>query len=128
MGPTLVALAGPVRGRTISLAGDGLAIGRGPSNDIPPTDPPLSRSPSVLATDQDRVTLTDLDSANGTFVNGVPIKTRVLAHGDQVKVGESVFLYLAHEGELPEDPAIELDDRVRRSTAQLRNEDVLYMH
>src|SRR4051812_22205058 len=127
MGPTLVALAGPVRGRTISLAGDGLTIGRGPSNDIHPTDLSLSRSHSVLVTDQDRVTLTDLDSANGTFVNGVPIKTRVLEHGDQIKVGESVFLYLAHDGELPEGPAVELDDHVRRSTAQLRNEDVLYL-
>jgi len=128
MAPTIVALAGPLRGRTVSLVGGALTIGRGPSNDVHPADLSLSRSHSVLATDQDRVTLTDLDSANGTFVNGVPIKTRLLAHGDQVKVGESVFLYLAHEGELPEDPAIELDDRVRRSTAQLRNEDVLYMH
>src|SRR3982751_2970499 len=124
MAPNLVALAGPLRGQIISLTGDGLTIGRGPSNDVHPADLSLSRSHSVLATEQDRVTLTDLDSANGTFVNGVPIKTRLLEHGDQVKVGESVFLYLAHEGELPERAAIELDDRVRRSTARLRHEDV----
>jgi hypothetical protein len=39
------------------------------------------------------VTIADLDSRNGTFVNGVPIKQRVLEHGDHIRMGESEFLF-----------------------------------
>jgi pSer/pThr/pTyr-binding forkhead associated (FHA) protein len=125
MTPSLVAISGPLRGQAVPLTLEPLTIGRDPANHLHPPDLSLSRSHSVVVTDDDRVTLTDLDSVNGTFVNGMPIKTRVLEHGDQVKVGESVFLFVAHDGAAVDGAAVELDDRVRHSTAQLRNEDVL---
>src|SRR5258706_137710 len=96
MAPRLVAIAGPIRGETLPLAEGAVTIGREPSNHLHPPDLSLSRSHSVLVTDQGLVTITDLESVNGTFVNGVPIKTRVLEHGDQVKVGESVFVFATH--------------------------------
>src|SRR5687767_1881701 len=37
--------------------------------------------------------IVDLDSRNGTMVNGVPIRAHALADGDQVRVGDSVFLF-----------------------------------
>jgi transcriptional regulator with GAF, ATPase, and Fis domain len=128
MVPSLVAIAGPLRGQTVSLTEESLTIGREPSNRLHPPDLSLSRSHSVLVSDHDGVTLTDLDSVNGTFVNGVPIKTRVLEHGDQIKVGESVFLFVAHENAASDASDIELDDRMRHSTAQLRKEDMLYLY
>ncbi len=39
-------------------------------------------------------------------MNGVPVKERVLAHGDQVRVGDSVFLFLLEETEVPQAGAI----------------------
>ncbi len=41
----------------------------------------------------------DLESLNGTFVNGVPVKERLLDHGDQIAIGDSLFLLLVEESE-----------------------------
>src|SRR6267378_7357545 len=109
MAPRLIAIAGPVRGETLPLADGTVTIGREPSNQLHPPDLSLSRSHSVLVTDQGLVTITDLESVNGTFVNGVPIKTRVLEHGDQVKVGESVFVFVTHETARSDASAVEID-------------------
>jgi hypothetical protein len=49
----------------------------------------------------------------------------LLGHGDQIKVGESVFLSVANETGASDASVIELDDRVLRSTAQLHKEDIL---
>src|SRR5258705_3271882 len=125
--PRLVAIAGPIRGETLPLAEGAVTIGREPSNHLHPSDLWLSRSHSVLVTDQGLVTITDLESVNGTFVNGVPIKTRLLEHGDQVKVGESVFVFATHETASADASAVEIDDAVRRATVQLKTADMLYL-
>jgi transcriptional regulator with AAA-type ATPase domain len=63
------------------------------------------------------VTLKDLESLNGTFVNGVPITERLLEHGDQLKIGESVFLFVAQDAARPAGESVELDhEAVGRST------------
>ena len=41
--------------------------------------------------------MSDRDSQNGTFVNGIPVKARVLVNGDQIAVGSSVFVFLWEE-------------------------------
>ena len=41
-----------------------------------------------------RCVIRDLDSRNGTFVNRVPVKERELGNGDEVRLGECVFLFL----------------------------------
>ena len=67
----------------------------------------------------------DLDSYNGTFVNGVPIKEQTLVHADQIKIGSISLLFLVGEGE---DPALVslvlLDDSnvVTQSVRQVRPE------
>jgi len=127
LSPTLVAIAGPLRGQAVPLTDEPLTIGREPSNQLHPPDMSLSRRHSVLVTDHDCVTLTDLESVNGTFVNGIPVKARVLEHGDQIKVGESVFLFVDQDAAAAEGVPVELDDVVRRVTVQLRKEDVLYL-
>jgi len=125
MPPSLVALAGPLKGETIPLSADPVTIGRETSNRVQPHDLSLSRRHCVAAVDAERVRLTDLDSLNGTFVNGIPIKERVLEHGDRVQIGESVFLFVEHEAARPEDDLAELtDDPVGRSTVRLARQDV----
>ena len=42
-------------------------------------------------------TLTDLGSLNGTFVNGVQVKERVLAGGDEIRIGDTLFVFLTAE-------------------------------
>ena len=53
--------------------------------------------------------MSDLGSAHGTFVNGVPVKDQVSAHGDQIRVASSVFWFLLHEEDTPAAVPVELD-------------------
>jgi transcriptional regulator with GAF, ATPase, and Fis domain/pSer/pThr/pTyr-binding forkhead associated (FHA) protein len=74
-------------------------------------------------------TIVDLESFNGTFVNGVPVKTQALAHGDQIAVGDVVLLFLLHETEAGARAVIQSseDDLITRSTVRLRREEALYL-
>ena len=54
-------------------------------------------------------TIIDLESFNGTFVNGVPVKEQALAHGDQIAVGDVVLLFLLHETEAGTKAAIQVE-------------------
>src|SRR5207248_8423554 len=92
--PSLIALAGPMHGTVVPLDEGELSLGRDSTNQLHPADLSLSRRHSTFSVHDAQVIVTDLDSMNGTFVNGAPIKSRVLEHGDQVKVGESLFLFL----------------------------------
>src|SRR2546426_56320 len=112
MNPKLAAVAGPRQGNVIPLGEEPLSVGRDTSNQICLASMWVSRRHCVIERQGARVTIADLGSHNGTFVNGVPIKERVLAHGDQVRIGDSVFLVLLQEVESPPcgDP-VELNDQ-----------------
>ncbi|HYR74674.1 MAG TPA: sigma 54-interacting transcriptional regulator [Pyrinomonadaceae bacterium] len=75
-------------------------------------------------------TISDLESYNGTFVNGVPVKEHPLAHGDQIAVGDVVLLFLLHEAEVARETTgqSQEDNLITRSTVRLRREDALYLH
>jgi len=57
--------------RLLSLTGDGLAIGRAESNDLPLPDESVSEEHAFIDWDGQQVTITDLGSKNGTFVAGI---------------------------------------------------------
>jgi transcriptional regulator with GAF, ATPase, and Fis domain len=90
--PSLVALTGPLQGQTFELRGDEISLGRHPSNDLRLADPSVSRHHCVLRRTEDGWLVADLESRRGTFVNGLPVRERDLAHGDFLVVGESTFL------------------------------------
>jgi Nif-specific regulatory protein len=72
--------------------------------------------------------ISDLDSYNGTFVNGVPVKEQTLAHADQIKVGSIALLFLTGESEDPTTfSLVQLDDSkvVTQSTRQMRPDETL---
>jgi len=122
MNPKLSAVAGPQQGTVIPLDEARTSIGRDPGNQIRIQEMAVSRRHCLLEKRDSGVVLTDLGSHNGTFVNGVPVKERRLEHGDQVRVGASVFLFLEHEAEAaPSGPAVELKDEgiVAGSTIEL---------
>jgi len=68
-------------------------IGREDDNHIRLNDERVSRFHAKIQEDAGRVILTDLDSTNGTRVNGHPIRMRVLQIGDQVLIGRCLLLY-----------------------------------
>ena len=88
----LLVIEGPFAGRR--LAADGLVLGRsvaGPGG--LPDDPELSRRHARVGRDADgRLTIEDLGSANGTFVNGVQVHApEVLNVGDVVRIGLTIL-------------------------------------
>ena len=97
MNHRLVARDGPLKGSVFVLDNTEFSVGRNPSNRLAVSDPSLSRQHCVIAPNGSHFEVRDLDSRNGTFVNGVPVHERVLADGDQIQIGNSLFLFLAEE-------------------------------
>jgi Nif-specific regulatory protein len=129
MNPKLVAVAGPLKDSAFEVAGEELSIGRDSSNTVRVADSLLSRRHCAVRRAGEGFRLSDLDSLNGTFVNGKPVREHALEHGDQVAVGESRFVFLLHEGEpavLPSNP-VELSERrlTAATTVHLRADEAL---
>lgn len=100
--PQLVAIDGPLKGTTYTISSDRFSIGRKSENTLAQADLSISRHHCTIDFAGDRFRITDHDSQNGTFVNGIPIKERTLIHGDQIAVGISVFVFLMEEmGPIP---------------------------
>jgi pSer/pThr/pTyr-binding forkhead associated (FHA) protein len=66
----LTVQTGQLRGTTVEVSGDEFLIGRGSSCHLVLDDPKASRTHAKVSLRGRRPTLQDLDSANGTFVNG----------------------------------------------------------
>ena len=90
----LVVLAGPLCGEAFPIEGPGLTIGRDTATQLSIPDRLMSRRHCEVQTVDGGFVLRDLGSSNGTFVNGIPIRERMLQHGDRVRVGDSVLLFL----------------------------------
>ena len=128
MGPRLSAITGPLQGSSFSLTDAEIFIGRDPSNTICVTDLLLSRQHSVIRKDEMRFTIADLDSLNGIFVNKKRVMKHVLQHGDQIQLGESLFVFL-EENEKEAISQVNVDKSIfsAQSTVQLRIEDAVYL-
>src|SRR5690348_9825244 len=90
----LEALAGPLKGTTIELDTEETSIGREPSNRVSILDASVSRRHCTVLRETDQFKIQDLNSRNSTFVNGVPVTEKSLASGDEIKIGNSVFLFI----------------------------------
>ncbi len=74
-----------------------LRIGRSPDNDIVVADLGVSRHHAELRNLGGRYLIADLDSYNGTYVNGQRVTSAPLAEGDIVGIGSSVFRLVGQE-------------------------------
>lgn len=90
---TIQVLEGLERGKIYSNLSTPVTIGREDDNVIRLNDERVSRFHAKIQEDGDRIILTDLDSTNGTRVNGHPVQLRVLQAGDQVWVGRCLLVY-----------------------------------
>src|SRR6201999_2183194 len=94
---TLRVLDGADRGRVFEELPTPVTIGREEGNSLQLNDERVSRFHVKIQEDQDKVVLTDLESTNGTKVNGEDIQLRILRFGDMVSVGRSVLLFGSRE-------------------------------
>jgi len=128
MQPKLAALNGPMRKSKFPLAGV-LSIGRNSTNSICLDEASVSPEHCRINCEKERFLLTDLDSDSGTFVNGIPVRQRLLSPGDEIAVGNSLFLFEAARTPSPARSAVQLDEdsAAHAQVEQLRHEELLYL-
>src|SRR5580765_1996502 len=129
--PRLVAVAGPLRESVFALPESELSLGRDASNGLPISDPSVSRRHCLIRREGSGFKIRDLDSRNGTLVNGEPAKDHWLHHLDEIAVGDSVFRFLLDDdADRPSGSSrsVEFDDLGQtHATAEIRPQDVLYL-
>ncbi len=95
---TLRVLDGADRGKVFEDLPTPLTIGREEGNSVQLNDERISRFHLKIQEDQQKIVLTDLESTNGTKVNGENVQLWILRPGDVIFVGRTLLLYGArHE-------------------------------
>src|SRR5215470_10803378 len=129
--PRLVAVAGPLRESVFALPESELSLGRDASNGLPIGDPSVSRRHCLIRPEGSGFKIRDLESRNGTLVNGEQVKDHWLHHLDEIAVGDSVFRFLLEDDAeriSGSSRTVEFDDLGQtHATAEIRPQDVLYL-
>jgi len=127
--PRLLVLSGPLKESTILLSESEITIGREASNGIAIADPSVSRKHCLVSWHDGKFRLRDLDSRNGTLVNGTVIEEQWLEHGDEIAAGDSSFLFLLEDKDLaPPEGRVEFEDAdVSAETTVIHPRDAVYL-
>src|SRR5262245_660225 len=123
MEPKLIAISGPRNGEIFVISSEEAGVIGRDSDWLLLKDASASRRHCEVRIERGRCLLTDLQSRNGTSVNGVPIKERILKHGDRIEIGNSIFIFLTEIGtadEPPERSEISESKSFVRSTIRVR--------
>jgi predicted component of type VI protein secretion system len=94
---TFQVLEGIDKGRVFRDLPTPVTVGREEGNLLRLNDERVSRFHAKVQVDDDDYILTDLESTNGTRVNGAVVQIRRLRFGDRVGVGRSVLLFGSNE-------------------------------
>jgi Nif-specific regulatory protein len=103
-------IAGPSKDQTIPLPDGEATVGRDPTNVVAVIDPSVSRKHCLLRSEDGRFLIKDLESRNGTVVNGETVKEKWLRHGDEIATGDSVFLFLMEDDDRLLASRVEFED------------------
>jgi two-component system, NtrC family, sensor kinase len=103
--PTLFVIRGVDQGSRFELSEPTVRLGRDPSSTIPLHDTEVSRHHAEIRRIEGEYSISDLNSSNGTFVNGQRIRHQQLTSGDQLQVGSTLMLYTGPAEESEEDLA-----------------------
>jgi len=93
MGPRLEAIAGPLEGATFALSAE-VSIGRDPCSTVSIPDAALASRHCAIRKQGEQFQLQVIENSGTVLVNGLPASSHVLGDGDEIKVGNSVFLVL----------------------------------
>jgi pSer/pThr/pTyr-binding forkhead associated (FHA) protein len=122
----LIIVAGPITSATFDLTEDEISIGREVTSHVRLADPSVSRRHSLIRKETEHFKIIDLDSFNGTYVNGALVMEQSLKQGDQIAIGDVMLLFLLLDVEKETaQPAVQLDDAsfLTQSTLQLKKQD-----
>src|SRR5215469_2467404 len=96
--PRLVAISGPLGGTVRAVKDDPLSLGRDAAKQDMIGDSAISRKHCAISrVSQDTYEIVDLESRNGTFVNGIQISRTPIRHGDRIRIRTSEFLFLTDQ-------------------------------
>src|SRR5258708_12209347 len=125
----LLVLSGPLKDSIIPLCEGEVMIGREAADGIAIVDASVSRKHCLLSIQGGRYLVRDLDSRNGTLVNGAAVEEPWLQHGDEIAAGDSSFLFLLEaEDRTPPAGRVELEDvAATAETTIIHPRDVVYL-
>ena len=93
-GDELVIVSGLTAGTTLELVNETTSVGRHEASDLVLDDVSVSRHHAVFTrTASGRITLRDLNSLNGTYVNGARVEESTLHSADEVQVGKFKLVF-----------------------------------
>jgi two-component system, NtrC family, response regulator HydG len=99
--PRLVATSGYSKGTEWPANGGSLSLGRDASNRIVVIDAAVSRKHcSVSEVGNGVYELADLESANGTLLNGIQVIRSTVRHGDRILIGSTEYVFLVGPDDL----------------------------
>ena len=130
MSVTLCAISGPLQGALFRLGNEEVTIGRHATNQLCIGDPSVSRRHCVIRPEAGTYLLKDLESNNGTTVNGNPVQECLLKNGDRIGIGSTLLDFVVGDSQPEADIALSVEDNdlVALSTVQLRHEDLPQAH
>ena len=94
---TFRVLDGADRGRVFPNIPTPVTVGREEGNSIQLNDERVSRYHLKIQDDHEKLVLTDLQSTNGTKVNGESVQLWVLRHGDVIVIGRTLLVFGSRE-------------------------------
>src|SRR5204862_7558032 len=97
MGKLVVSLDGVVI-KEVQITKDKTTLGRRPYNDIVIDNLAVSGEHAVLQMVGADVFIADLNSTNGTYINGKAVKKQLLTHNDPAEIGKYKIKHLIQEG------------------------------
>lgn len=84
-------LSGPQAGQTIELKMGRNLVGRAPHCDVKIVSAGVSKEHSEINVFKDKITLLDLKSSNGTFINGIKIQNGTVRLGDKISIHDVIL-------------------------------------
>lgn len=100
----VVVIAGPHTGKNFKVDADVMVMGRSPKAQVQLQDVGVSRNHAQLKKIGDKVYVEDMNSANGTFLNGEPVRiSQELKDGDKITLGSTTVLKFTYHDKLDED-------------------------
>ncbi|HOX37850.1 MAG TPA: sigma 54-interacting transcriptional regulator [Candidatus Brocadiia bacterium] len=118
--PKILVKEGPSRGAQIEIEGETALVGRSPRCEVFLPDATVSREHAKFYRKGDAWKVQDLDSRNGSLLNGHAIKDEDLCHMDEIRVGDCLLTFLSDEVELEE--AVSPEDLSVTQTIQIQSD------
>jgi pSer/pThr/pTyr-binding forkhead associated (FHA) protein len=102
--PKLIVASGEATSKEYPLIEFPKLIGRSPNAEIQIPSPTVSREHAKVLKEMGKIVIKDLGSTNGVFVNNFKIERWILADGDSIRIGNTIFLFRAEQKDKPASP------------------------